>query len=196
MPYVDSNLRYIAQWKHLIATDLTRAFYQILLSQDSMKYCGVATPLKGVRVYVRSAIGMPGSETTLKELVCRVLGNLKREGVVVKTADGLYCRWNIPPPHELLQNWKKVLQAVYQYELRLFASKTLVNPTSTTIPRRIWRSGTLQASPHHIATLASCPATETLGHMRFFIGAYKVLARVIPNCFRFLAPLDDAVAGQ
>ena len=33
-----------------------------------MKYCGVATPFKGVRVYVRSAMGMPGSETALEEL--------------------------------------------------------------------------------------------------------------------------------
>ena len=63
-----------------------------------MKYCGAATPFKGVRVYVRSAIGVPGSETTLKELVCRVLGNLIREEAVVKTADGLYCGLNIPPP--------------------------------------------------------------------------------------------------
>ena len=71
-------------------TDLTSAFYQIPLSQSSMKYCGVATPFKGVRVYVRSAMGMPGSETALEELMCRVLGNLLEEGVVVKLADDLY----------------------------------------------------------------------------------------------------------
>ena len=44
MPDVDSMLRHIAQWKHIIASDLTSAFYQIPLSRDSMKYCGVATP--------------------------------------------------------------------------------------------------------------------------------------------------------
>ena len=44
-----------------------------------MKYCGVATPFKGVRVYVRSAMGMPGSETALEELMCRVLGHLLQE---------------------------------------------------------------------------------------------------------------------
>ena len=32
MPDVDSTLRKIAQWKYLIATDLTSAFYQIPLS--------------------------------------------------------------------------------------------------------------------------------------------------------------------
>ena len=39
-----------------------------LVTRNSMKYCGVATPFKGVRVYVRSAMGMPGSETALEEL--------------------------------------------------------------------------------------------------------------------------------
>ena len=119
MPDVDSTLRHIAQWKHLIATDLTSAFYQIPLSQNSMKYCGVATPFKGVRVYVRSAMGMPVSETALEELMCRVLGHLLQKGIVVKIADDLYCGGNTP--HELLENWKKVLQALYQCDLRLSA---------------------------------------------------------------------------
>ena len=158
-----------------------------------MKYCGVATPFKGVRVYVRSAMDMPGSETALEEFMCRVLGNLLQEGIVVKLADDIYCGGNTPS--ELLENWKKVLQALYQCDLRLSASKTVVNPTSTTILGWIWRSGTLQASPHRITTLASCPAPETVARMRSFIGAYKVLARVLPNCSRFMAPLNDIVAG-
>ena len=120
--------------------------------------------------------------------------SLLQDGVVAKIADDLYCGGNTPL--ELLQNWKKVLQALYRCGLRLSASKTIVNPTSTTILGWIWNSGTLQASPHRIATLASCPAPETVSRLRSFIGAYKVLARVIPNCSTFLAPLNDAVADQ
>lgn len=56
-----------------------------------MKYCSVATPFRGVRVYVRSAMGMPGSETALEKLTCRVLGHLVEEGVDAKIADDLYC---------------------------------------------------------------------------------------------------------
>ncbi|XP_068723885.1 uncharacterized protein [Montipora capricornis] len=155
---------------------------------DSMKYCGVATPFKG-GVYVPSAMGMPGSQTALEEL-----RNLLQEGIVVKIADDLYCGGNTP--YELLENWKNVLQALYQCDLHLSASKTVVNPTSTTILGLIWRSETLQASPHRITTLASCPAPETVACMRSFIGAYKVLARVLPNCSRFMAPLDDIVARR
>ncbi|KAL9974235.1 hypothetical protein ACROYT_G011250 [Oculina patagonica] len=68
MPDVDSTLRSISPWKYISKSDLTRAFYQIPLSKSSMKYCGVATPFRGIRVYTRSAMGMPGSETALEEL--------------------------------------------------------------------------------------------------------------------------------
>ena len=73
MPDVDSTLRQITQWKHIITTDLMSAFYQIALARKAMKYCSIATPFRGVRVYARSAMGMPGSETALEELMCSAL---------------------------------------------------------------------------------------------------------------------------
>ena len=72
MPDVDVTLRKIAQWQYIATTDLSKELYQIPLSRESMKYCGVVTPFRGVRVYARSAMGMPGSETALEELLCRV----------------------------------------------------------------------------------------------------------------------------
>ena len=42
MPDVDTTPRTIAPWRYVIKTNLTRAFYQILLSRSSLKYCGIA----------------------------------------------------------------------------------------------------------------------------------------------------------
>lgn len=151
MPDVNSTLQKIAQWKHLIATDLTSAFYQIPLSRNSMKYYGVATTFQGVRVYTRCAMGMPGSETALEELMCRVLGDLLEKGVIAKLADDLYCGGNTVD--ELLHNWRLVLHALYKCNLRLSVSKTVICPKSTTILGWIWSNGTIQASPHRFATL-------------------------------------------
>ena len=106
MPDVDTTLRTIAPWRYMIKTDLTRAFYQIPLSKSSLKYCGVATPFRGVRVYTRSAMGMPGSETALEEMMCRVLGDFIEEGFVAKLADDLYCGGD--SPEALLNNWRRV----------------------------------------------------------------------------------------
>ena len=159
MPDVDSTLRLIGQWKYIITTDLISAFYQIPLSRESMKYCGVSTPYRGTRVYVRSAMGMPGSETALEELMCHVLGELLQAGAVAKIADDLYCGGNTPA--EL--GWT-------------------------------WSQGTLSANPHRISVLSSCHPPEKVKQMKSFIGAYKVLALVIPACSSLLAPLDDAIA--
>ena len=194
MPDVDSTLRQLGQWKHIIATDLTSAFYQIPLANVSMRYCGVVTPFRGVRVYTRSAMGMPGSETALEELMCRVLGDLLQEGIVTKIADDLYCGGN--SPEDLLENWKRVLSSLYKNNLRLSASKTTVTPKSTTILGWTWSQGTLQANPHRISALASYTTSEKVKGLKSFIGAYKVLSRVLPGCSTTLSPLDDAVAGH
>ncbi|KAJ8396457.1 hypothetical protein AAFF_G00017630 [Aldrovandia affinis] len=130
MPDVDSTLRLIAQWKYIIATDLTKAFYQIPLSRDSWKYCGVVTPFKG------------------------------------------------------------------RCGLNLSATKTTIAPVQTSILGWVWRQGTIQASPHRVSALAACPPPKTVTGLRSFIGAYKVLARVLKDCATMLAPFDDVVAGR
>ena len=188
MPDVNTTLRTITPWRYLIKTDLTQAFYQIPLSQSSLKYCGVATPFRGIRVYTRSAMGMPGSETALEEMMCRVLGDLIQEGCVTKLADDLYCGGD--SPETLLSNWRRVLQSLDRCNLRLSATKTIICPKSTTILGWIWSQGTLAASPHRIAVLSSCPPPQSVKGLRSFIGAYKVLGRVLPNCSDVVDPLE------
>ena len=134
MPDVDSILRQIASWKYIIKTDLTQAFYQIPLQRESMKYCGVATPFKGVRVYAKCAMGMPGSETALEELMCRVLGDLLQEGVLTKLADDLYCGAN--NLEDLLKIWHRILDALQTNNLTLSAKKTVIGPVRAMILRK------------------------------------------------------------
>ncbi|CAG2238456.1 unnamed protein product [Mytilus edulis] len=194
MPDVDSTLRTIAQWKYIIKSDLTSAFYQIPLAKDSMKYCGVATPYRGVRVYTRCAMGMPGSETALEELMCRIVGDFLQKGCVAKLADDLFCGGNTP--EELLYNWECVLQSLQKSGICLSPSKTVICPKSITILGWIWSQGSISASTHRVATLASCPVPDTVRGLRSFIGAYKMLSRVIPNCSNLIAPLEEKISGM
>ena len=120
MPDVDSTLRKIGQWMYFIASDLTTAFYQIPQSHESMKYCGVVTPVHGLRVYTRTAMGMPRSETALEELICPVRGDMLVEGV----SHCVESLW----PHPS-------------------ASKTTICRKTITILGWIWSQGTLRSSP-------------------------------------------------
>ena len=194
LPDVDNTLRQIAQWKHIITTDLTKAFYQIPLSKASMKYCGTVTPFRGVRVYTRCAMGMPGSETALEELMCRALGDLLVKGTVVKLADDLYCGGN--SPEELLANWRDLLAALRKCGLNLSAAKTVIAPKEVTILGWLWSCGSIRASPHRVSTLSSCSRPTTVTGLRSFIGAYRVLSRVLRDTASHVAPLEEAIAGK
>jgi len=194
MPNVDETLRTIARWNLIITTDLTKAFYQIPLARESMSYCGVVTPFRGLRVYTRCAMGMPGSETALEELLSLVLGHLIQEGVVCKLADDLYCGGS--DYADLAHNWSRLLDALRRCDLRLSAAKTVIAPVSTTVLGWVWKNGTISASSHKIATLASCKPPENVKSLRSFIGAYKALARVLPNCASHISDLETATCNS
>lgn len=186
MPDIDSTLRTISQWKYLIVTYLTSAFYQIPLARESMRYCRIVTPYKGVRVYTRCAMGMPGSE-------CAVLGDHLQAGFVSKLADDLYCGGNIPK--ELLQNWTSVMTALNDCGLKLSAGKTITCPRSTTILGWIWTQECLSASPHKVSFLSTCKLPDTVHGLRSLIGAYKMFSRVLRSCAHTIAPLEGAISG-
>ena len=78
------------------------------MAKSSMKYLGTVTAYKGLRVYTRSAMGMPGSSVTLQELLSLVLGDLMQEGFVVVIADDIHVGGNTVGG--LLHNWSLVLQ--------------------------------------------------------------------------------------
>jgi hypothetical protein len=137
---------------------------------------------------------MPGSETALEELMCRVLGDLLQEGIVCKLADDLYCRGDTP--EQLLENWQRVLSALDKCNIKLFPSKTVICPKSTIVLGWVWSEGRISASPHRVSRLSSSKPPETVHGLRSFIGAYKVLSKVVPHCSSYLVPLDDLAAGH
>ena len=188
MPDINITMHNIAPWCYLIKTYLTRTSNQISLSQSSLKYCGIATPFRGIRVYTRSAMGMPGPEIALEEMVCHILGDLIQEGCVTKLADNLYCGGD--SPETVLSNCRRVLESLDCCNLCLSPTKTLICPKSTTILGWIWSQGNLSASPHCITVLSSCPPPHDVKGLCSFIGAYKVFSRVLPYCLEVVDPLE------
>ena len=99
-------------------------------------------------------------------------------------------------PEEALSNWSRVLVALKYNNLRLSAPKTVICPKSTTILGWIWTEGTLRASTHKLAALSSVEPPTSVQGLRSFVGAYKVLSRVLRGYADLLHPLDQATAGK
>lgn len=126
--------------------------------------------------------------------MCRILEDCLQEGIVAKLADDLYCGGDTPA--DLLSKRSRVLAALDKANLKLSPSKTVVCPASTTILGWTLRQDSLSASKHKLDVLSTCPVPDTVKGLRAFIGAYKVLGRVLPNASTYLSPLDDAFAGR
>ena len=186
-------LRKLSGWKYMIKSDLTKSFFQIPVCRSSMKYLGTPTPFKGLRVYTRSAMGMPGSSEYLQELMSRVLGDFVQEGFVILLADDINVCGN--SEEEVLANWERVLERLSTNNLSLSAAKTVVCPIRTTILGWQWNAGTLTPCIHKISALAVVEPPKTCSSMRSFIGAFKALSKCIPSYASLIAPLEDSIKG-
>ena len=189
----DEVIRKLAQFKHLVKCDLTKSFYQIKVTKQSVPYLGTCTPFKGLKVYLVAAMGMPGSSEALEELICKVFGDFIYEGWFIHIADDV----NIGGQTivELHINWIRCLQRFVESDLRLSAPKTIVLPKDTIILGWIWHSGTLACSPHKLTPLSVVDPPKTATSMRSFLGAYKAISRCIPKYASLAAPFEDAIKG-
>ena len=186
-------LQRIGSSRYIIKTDLTSSFFQIKIDEDSMPYLGTMTPFKGVRLYARAAMGMPGSTEYLEELMSRVLGHLQQSGDVAKIHDDLYVFSQ--SIEKLYFIWEEVLKVLSSNNLCLSAEKTEILPTSTTILGWTWKNGSISANAHKLSPLAATTEPSTCTAMRSFLGAFKAIARCIPRCSSLLSPLEDSIKG-
>ena len=147
--------------------------------RTDVKYLGVVTPYRGIRVYTRAAMGMPGSTECLDQLMFRVLGDLIHEGVVMKIADDLYVGGN--DIASLLYNWERVLQLFQHTNLRLSPSKTVICPITTTVLGWIWSSGSISVSQHKINPLTQCDLPVTVKGLRGWCGAAQTHQSMSPS---------------
>ena len=170
----DEVLRRLSMFKYVVKTDFTKSFFQIPLAKNSIPYLGTVTPFKGLRVYLRSAMGMPGSSEFLQELTSRVFGDFITEGFLTVIADDLFIGGNTED--EILRNYERVLQRIAENNLSLSAVKTIICPRSTTILGWHWSAGTLSPSSHKTAAFASVSPPKTCSAMRSYIGTFKAIS--------------------
>ena len=191
---VDSVLRFLAKWKYIIKSDMTKQFFQMALKRSCMKYLGVMTPYKGLRVYTRAAMGMPGSSEHLDELMFRVLGDLIHAGSVSKIADDLYI--GSDTVSGLLDSWRAVLERFKSCNLRLSPTKTIICPRNCVILGWLWTAGRITPSAHKLNPLTTASPPTTVKGLRSWMGSVKYLKACLQSYSSLLSPLEAAAGGK
>lgn len=132
--------------------------------------------------------GIMITETCLEELMCRILGELIQEAVVVMIADD----------RVVAVTFSRTPTTIGAVSLmRLSAQNTtIIMPTKSTILGWIWSNGTLHATSHRPLALQSAEPPTTVHGLRSFIGAYKVLSHVLRGYALLPQPLECGVANR
>ena len=85
---------------------------------------------------------------------------------------------------------------MYENNLKLSPIKTVICPRQTSTLGWIWNCGTLSPCSHKIAPLAKVENPKTCTAMQSFIGAFKTIARCIPQYAALVSPLEVVIKGM
>ena len=103
--------------------------------------------MKGVYVYTRGAMGLPGTEVALEERTCRLFGHLVKHGKLAKIADVFVGANSV---QELYETFAEVLEICAVNNLKLSAKKTIICPIPVMILGWIWKHGFLWKSTQDV----------------------------------------------
>ena len=185
-------LTFLARWKYLIFADLSNSYFQIKIAPAQLKYMGIMTPHRGIRVNTRLSQGLLNSDVHLDQVMGRVLGDEKAAGFCCVARDDLHIGGNTID--ECIANWETVLAKLDAHNLKLSPSKVRILLQDSEVFGHRVVDGTIRPSDHIVSTLGSTKIGDlvTVKQINSWKGLYKTLIRHLPHLASFMDPFDNA----
>ena len=97
---------------------------------------------------------------------------------------------------EVLISYTRMLQRLFENNLKISANKTIICPKTMKVVGWIWQNGTVEVDMHRLNPLTICSPPETVKKLRSFIGAFRAVSICIPHYGSLVCQLEDMVAGK
>ena len=187
---------FLAGWKFHIFADLSNSYFQIKIAPSQLKYMGIMTPHRGIRIMTRLSQGLLNSDVHLDQVLGRVLGDEKTAGFCCVARDDIIV--GADTIDECISNWETVLAKLDSHNLKIKPSKTRVLLQDCEIYGHRFVNGTIRPSDHIVTTLASTTVKDlvTVKQVNSWKGLYKTLIRHLPKLAHFMVPFDEACKSQ
>ena len=186
MPRVDDLIDQLGGAYYITTMDLTRGYWQVLVSENAKQKTAFATPI-GLYQFNRKPFGLKGSPATFQRLVDRVIRNL--ESVCGAYIDDLIIfskSWE-----EHVSHIRAVLERMKGAGLAAKPEKCCFGTTSCTYLGHVVGSGVVRPEPSKVHAVLTFPIPATKINMRAFLGLTGYYRRFIPNFASLAAPLTD-----
>ena len=194
MPTVSDAMTALSSADYHIELDFSNYYWQNGIPVEDSQYLAICHPYGGLRVYTVLPQGLRNSAEWGSEILARIYGDMVKNKQCTRIADQIYVLGN--SPQELASNFTLVLNRARQANLTFKPSKISICPSDTVILG--WRkSGNLwQPTQHILSPLSLAEPPSTVKKLRGWLGAYRQIAKTIPNHAVVLQHFEKLVGGK
>ena len=183
IPKVEDLLARLSKGKHFSKLDLSQAYQQLPLEEDSKKYVVINTH-RGLFRYTRLPFGISSAPAIFQRVIESILQGI--EGVIVYL-DDILITGKTTEAH--LKALDEVLSRLDTAGLRVKRSKCeFMKPSVTYLGHRIDVDG-LHPLPDRVTAIREAPAPKSVSQLKSYLGMLTYYSKFLPNLSTLLHPL-------
>ena len=185
VPTAEDLFATLAGGQSFTKLDLSHAYQQVLLDEDSRKYVTITTH-KGLYRYTRLPFGIASAPAVFQRIMEQILQGIPN---VVVYIDDLLITGRDEAVH--LKVLRQVLERLREFGLRLKRSKCkLMQPSVEYLGYRIDSQG-LHTMADKVAAIQEAPRPQNVKELRAFLGLVQYYGRFVPRLSMHAYPLNQ-----
>ena len=184
LPKPDDIFASLAGGQQFTTLDLTHAYNQLLLDEESRKFVTINTH-KGLYQYTRLPFGIASAPAVFQRTMDTILQGVQGTACYI---DDIIVTGKTPEEH--LQHLEEVLKRLLSHGVRVNRSKCRFLQSSVSfLGHRIDAEG-IHPLEEKLAAIIQAPAPQNVQELRSFLGLINYYGKFIPNAATILAPLN------
>jgi len=194
IPLIKDIVHKLAQFSLFAEIDLTKAYRQLKIDDESSNLLSYITPLGQFR-----PLSLPEGVRSAPHIFVQIMydifkGKHQLDESIVIYFDNIYI--GAMNQQELTEKIHKVLQICQEYNIKLKAEKCNFATTSLTCLGYVISNHTITPDPKRIAALQQLRDPGSKKELRSILGSFLLYGAFIPNYASLVAPLYDLLKNS
>ena len=185
LPKPDDLFATLAGGKKFTKLDLSQAYQQLLLDDESKKIVTINTH-RGLYQYTRLPFGVASAPAMFQKFMDTILQGIPH---VICYIDDILITGKDDADH--LKNLEAVLQRLQQHGLRLKLPKCYFMKLTVDYLGHLIDAEGLHATSEKLKAIVKAPTPKNVTELRSFLGLVNYYGKFLPNLSTFLHPLNN-----
>jgi len=191
LPKIEDLFRTLSGSKFFTSVDLSKAYYQVPLSERAKKISAFATPF-GLYEFERLSFGLVNAPMTFQRLMEQCFRDMNLVELIIFLDDVLIHAETL---EELEERTIKVLERLRRFKLKLDPDKCVFCATEVKHLGFLISGEGIRPDPEKTEALRSWPVPTTVKEVKAFVGFAGYYRRFVSHFSHMAKPLNDLTIG-